>query len=501
MFFLRCIIVPFAIVVLVNAASANTFSKVHTASDAIGWAIADLLQQQESDRLFQRYLWLPPWQDKWSPAIVVALNTAASRSARRYIPRIEANGYLLCVDMRRLAPDKDDLGELITLWDSLAEDEPYARIPQANLKDGDGLAVLSPHISAVHADLLNRINYSPSLVYRADWFLVKLLDEKYYEFMGWVKTDGTLQTQNEIFADVGIDEWQTRSLNGDIRKATRQSQVTGQQRRVDVFNGLGGRYNDGRVFMTRDVETDVNDVAKLPLSNLLRFVNGAREIIFERANGTHGYFITDGQGNLVRVAANNVVSDTTVPDPYPKQLKAGISCIRCHGAADGLHPVRSDIAKLLNSGMQVDYDLSGVNLPRQEALERVYGLYSDPSIFDKKIARGRDDLSDTVFVLSGGMKTSEAYQKISEIYNEYMYKLVEPKRAMMALGFIAESDKSQGLFNRLMGEGAQREDVTIALLRAGISVRRTEWERVYFSAAMRASKYGEQLVNEDSNGR
>lgn len=495
--------------------------RTHTPADAVKWALTDVLSIPEQDRAAQRYVWMPPHATPdWIPAFTVALNMSASQSPIIYRPALvpPANGWLLRVDLRRLASDPKKLAKLIETWDGLSADEPYWRVPKVNLTgDADNVALLAPHIGDLHADLLKKFSYSPSLVYRADWLMNRLLRTHYYEFRQLVaqstsvsvaskgetapKTSpvasssaGGLLTQQQALARLGIDEAKSKALNGDIRKATLQSQITGQQRRVDCFQGLAGRYNSGRVWITHDPAQDDVDPNKLPMASLLAFNDTGREIISELPNGFHEYLIANNRGELLREVPANVATDRTVPAPHPARLETAISCVRCHGPSGGLIPITDDVSKLLRRGVDVLDDTDGVT--REKSLERLAGLYGDPSLFDRKLARSRDDLSAAVFTATSGFfskgeakdNVARCYDSVSKMHDGYAFSLVTPQQACLELGWEVEAEKATEHLNAILG-GPQGEDVIVASLRAGLSVRRPDWERVYFDAATRAARF------------
>lgn len=479
-------------------------------SDWVVWAVEHQLSLPEHLRPNYRYVAIPPWGDvSWQHSVTLALNLAASRTPLQVRPHWIANGYLGAVDLTTLATNPNHLKNLIETWDSISIDEPYVHVDSTNVINGNsqgdggssGVAVVPPHISPEAAQMLASLASAPVPVYRADHLMVELLDRKYYEFRGYVKDDGTLINQEELFASIGLDEDKARQINGDIRTATLHSLNTGHQRRVDVYGGLSSRYNEGRVFVTRDAVREEQDPNKLPLSNLLAFRNAAREIIYEMPNGLHGFALTDGDGNLARAADPNVAVDETVPSPYPKILSGAISCVRCHGVNSGLQPIKHDLAKILDSGANLIFDVSDTNLTQAEAIERINALYRSPEVVDKKIQRSREDINDAVFLLTDGYyvkpddpySVPRAFAAIAKIHDDYRYKLVTPRQALLELGF--ETTKEEDELRHLatvLGPSASEVSPTEAALRSGLPVLRSDFEVAYLDLAVKAKQFKEK---------
>jgi len=464
-----------------------------TPSQATDWALADQMNLPELDRPWHRYLWIPPWDktDTSLAAASFALNTAASHAGILVQPRVMANGWMLAVDLRRMAPRIEQLALLVETWDGLAVREPYFHVFQET--EDKRVAVLAPHIKETHAKLLAELNVSPALVYRLDWFLSQLLDSAYYDFMQFG------DNLESVLTTVGVDEVLAQRINGDQRVAIFSSNVTGKPRRVDRIQGAAGRFNTSAVWITRDLFDEQAAIASHPIYNLLAFEEDGSEIIFERPNGMHGFVLVNSAGKLVREAPPNLVSDHTIPAPHTRRLRPAISCIRCHGDQEGLQSVSNDVRTLLSVGaIDVLNDFGNAKTSREELLDRLAGLYAGD--FTRRIKLGRDDYSLATRIATAittrpeGLTVPEASAIVSELYGEYVYNSVDAETACRELGYNPGDDPRTTLSQILPTlppdpqSGLTLEDPTAAALRAGISVRRIDFERIYSTARLLVSR-------------
>lgn len=483
---------------------AHGQERVPTPSEAVGWALGDLATVAETDRPFQRYVWIPPWgSDQWVPAIDYAINTAVSHSAVIQLGTPVANGWLLRYDLRRLAPSQQQFTLLQRTWDGLATQDPYFHVPAATT--GVNAAVLAPHLQQAQALALAGLSFSTGAIYRADFLIVKALSTleggQYYEFLQvpghGIERDAKFTPQDQWLATLGVFEQTTKGLNGDQRSAIFRSAVTGKPRRIDVFYGLGRGGN--LCTITHDVADEDVDATQHPIRNLLAFVDSAREIIVERPNGTHAFALTNNRGEFVDAAPDNVARDTTIPPPHTARLQPAISCIRCHGPYDGFQPFGNDVQKLLSSRVDVFADVAGAGLTREQAIDRLAGLYAgqldEP---DAPIGRARRDYAAVCYKLLGPVNPFAAQAEVSpvrllsdtlaQMYASYRYDLVTSERAALELG------SRGGNLDVLLGQqvvGVVVDPVTATLL-VGLSVNRSDFETVYADMAAAAAREQER---------
>ncbi len=526
-----------AILIILALCSTATAQNLPTPSDAVGWAVAHQALLDETQRPLYRYVWIPPWMpytqdDKTytekhiAATLSYAINEAASQTGLIIQPEVIANGWMIAVYLpsyassskSSLANDKNtQLQQLVNTWDSIAINEPYFHSTKENSNVKQ--AVLAQHLRQDTSLLLYNINLSPALIYRADHFLEQLLGVKYYEFMqfgnlGTGPNSGKvvrqsadkslLVDQRNVYELIGVNEALSQKVDGDQRIALFTSGVTGKPRRVDRLQGASGRFGTGAVWQTWDVADESVDTTKHPLYNLLDFKSDGGEAIFEKSNGLHGYILYDGTDrNLVTEAPANLVSDSTIPappdGPGTRRLLPGISCIRCHGSAEGLQTITNDVTTLLKSGTDIVDDLSNLSTPSTDTVNRLAGLYSGD--FGKRIMLGRQDYTEAVRRATSmpgllqGMDVTETSKVVSKLYNDYSYKRVTTEQACRELGF-EPGAQPQVTFNKILPpqpdatNGLFFENAIIASLRAGIPVRRKDWEQVYSAARLHTLQSG-----------
>lgn len=480
--------------------------------DAVSWTAQDLLLQPAADRPFLRYVWVPPWGDyDWVKAHSYLVNTVASQSAVIQLPDSAANGWLVRWDLRKLAPKDEELVNLLLVWDALGAREHYfhwelpsgivSRTRRYRHIDGKFYEarrfVPSPVIDKQYR-LLEEETLSFAPLVRADDFLERAGsttdDGLYYHFAGFI-VGGQRLTQDQIFRAVGLDVKESRDVEGDDRIGMFFSGVTAKARTIEMFQGaLGPGYVTYDLF-----DQDNKAVERHPIYNLLSFperpdLARGREVIFEKKNKLHGFLVTNGRGEIVDEADPKIVADHRIPEPFTRRLNAPLSCIRCHRGENGLRTPANDVKDLLGSGeIDVLDDVGDLRLGRREVIDRLAGLYlGDPN--DSRILDGRVRYADAVFRSSAGLTVNQAGSKLSEIMEAYAYQLVTPRLAARELGYDCDSDAvARPLLKRLLarsvpdaiieGHKVSLNDPSLAQLRAGRSITRSDWKRVFAQAA------------------
>ena len=484
---------------------------IATPADAVGWAVADIMTLPASQRPYQRYLWVPPWHTYDTVRVAnYAINmSVGSHATTIQYPELVAGGWLLRYDLRRLAPKSHDLARVIRVWDTHAFDDPYFHVPRLAIDAGKD-AIAAPHLDAKAYDVLLEETHCAAPILRVDWFVAQALSTldggRYHDWMGYRrKSRGELkQGETELtalLADQGVSEELSKRVSGVERVAMFRSGVTGKPRRVDRFQGAGGRSGTGAVWITRDIADGNTDVPHHPIYNLLAFqINGA-ETIFELPNGLHGFALTDNRDNLVDEAPPNLAIDHTVPSPAAggpgtARLHAAMSCIRCHATDDGLKPAPNDVRKLIESGVDVFDDVGefgGRKLTREEAIAELAGLYGGD--FTRRLRLGRDDYASAIHLATKGMSAQEAAVKLSGLFAAVAWEPVDADYACLTLGRKLTAGSGPALLADILpptkphrnadGRLVAQEDPTVAALKAGLKVNVADWERVYFDAMNR----------------
>lgn len=282
----------------------------------------------------------------------------------------------------------------------------------------------------------------------------------------------------------------------DQRVAVFRSGVTVKPRRVDVFPTLSkGQDAQGFLIVTHDIGRSDVDIATHPLANLEKFKDKAREDIWTRANGLHGFALFDGKGNLVDEAPADVVADRETPAPHTTELAGAISCIRCHGDHDGLKPLRNDVLALRQRYIDVFGDLDPKNLNRSipDTLDRMAKRYAGS--LEVTLMRGRADYLKFILQATGPMEegakdqtdigkvTSRAYARL---FQEWYYDPVDARKALVDLGRDVPPKQAVTLFRELVGrDPSGLEDIRIGAMAVGLETTRTDWSLVQSFAATR----------------
>ena len=467
-----------------------------TPNDAVGWAIAHQLSIPPENRPYYRYVlladyMLPPdaeyTEQHLAAALSYAINEAASQSGLIIVPQSIANGWMLACYLPNYASatklshdgsERTQLQALIDTWDGLAVDDPFFHTPSE--QSGVTVPAIAEHIDPNRIQALAELNASPSLVVRGDDLLVRLYDTHYLQFSQSPKT------KPQLIASLGGNEEASKALDADQRTALFDSGITGKPRRIDRLQGLGGRWGTGLIVQTWDLLDESVSPLQHPLYNLIATRPDGGELIAEKPNGLHQYALFDFPAQtLLREAPPELASDHTIPPPPlgpgTSRLVAGISCVRCHNQVDGWHGAGNDIQRLLAAGVDIVDDLLGRD--QAESVERIAGLYAGD--FMSRLQLGRIHYEEAVRRatiqpgLPAGLSVEETGKAVSAIYARYWWERVTGDRAL------AEASRPGESFDEVFPRGS---NVVIEALRAGIAVRRADWNQVYPAAMSEAMR-------------
>ncbi len=336
---------------------------------------------------------------------------------------------------------------------------------------------------------------------RADYFIVRALstinlghgDGLYYDFLQIDRNPAKGTALDQFLKDFGANLKASEGFRSDQAAAIFSSRVTGRTRKILYIYGNAVRPSAGTglITITQDPSDEQVDAINDPIRNLLDFEFAASEVIAERPNGTLAFTLFDAAGNLQNSAPENVVADHTVPAPYTRRLHGAISCLRCHGPVGIYQPVGNDVQKLTKSkyGSDILDDLSSKDAI-DDAIDRLTGLYEGD--LTKPLKRGTVDFGEAVFRATGGKKTQDACADIASIFGYYVYTDITPKMALAELGYkVSTEAEAVKLFRALVPPypgvaGVTIKDPIVSALRAGISIKRYQWELIYFDVAFRA---------------
>lgn len=410
------------------------------------------------------------------------------------------------------------------------EDERWTikKVVLADAKDVDVVRFAGQHLdSMMHAGLCQLLSTNAPIV-RDGYFISRVLSSVqedgvfrslfgglYYEFAGIEEAPKNSKFTDEdlLYERLGIGNTAQgvtaakifANLRSDRRLGMFRSHVTGKPRQVEWFPQLGKLA--GVVFTTHDLRKQDIDIATHPMANLLNFKDAARETIFTKSNGFHGFALFNGQGKLQRAAPQNVVSDWRIAEPPfsdgDTSLQGAISCIRCHGSQGGIRDMANEVQQLYKK-LRIFGDVSKRNDLIPDTLRRIEGLYrGDPDdeglLVDTRNAYARAILRATGPWKEGLVEaqtniTQLLAKQIAEIYDDYNYKQIDAQRACAELGFNVGGADALEVFTQLMQPppqpagpfGVIPEDPRIGGILAGLKISRTDWAFAYSFAASRA---------------
>lgn len=380
-------------------------------------------------------------------ALSLILNSV-SRTSRIALPTPIAGGRIQRVNLAAYGIDP-------ALWESLISQEPYFHARGSVLgKDGKPQAVYS---DAGWCDLaeqatLKKLTSSTGAICRLDWLVAKLaVPPFYYDFAGIPKTEA------ELKKSLGIDDKTIVHLRASKGENILHSGVTAKVRRVSRKQGPLGGY-----WATYD--TEGTDPEKDFVRNPTFYAKfDASEVIFFRANGTLGYFITDGKGDRQDVVPDKIARDHS--DTHGDQrLVPGKSCISCHATDGGLRAIATDQSDLLKSG-------ADILLPNPADADAL-GSFYDAAKLNKLLARDTDDYADAVKSATG-LNAKAAATALMTVYDGYEWATIGHATAEAELG-------SEGVLDALK----RSTDGVLVAVALGKRISRKQWELSFQEAAL-----------------
>lgn len=366
------------------------------------------------------------------------------------------------------------------------------------------------HTNLEIAEALQRATQSNNPIVRYDaWLVNTITQENGGNYYRWINIprgnkEKGITDLDALLLELGVSQEDLDTIISEKRVAMFRSGVTAKPRLIEIFKGLQGTagINEGRIFITSDMNKGDYDPTRHPIRNLAKFNPAGHEVIWEEKNGSHRYALYNGEEKLVGVVPDTIATDDRVPAPHTKNLEVAISCIRCHGEAEekGVKPFRNEVQIMLSyykkryPSLDVFDDASDKTGLVPEVLKDLASKYSGN--LTKSVFRSRNDLDDAAFIMTGGkdggLTFGETSAEISRIFKEYYYDMVTPTKACKELGFVVAKDDAVDLLNRLLpplpdvlGQGFHEEDPVIGALKAGLAVNRLEWEQVYVDAMNR----------------
>lgn len=507
--------------------------------EAVGLAYEDVLSLPEADRPHTRYIWVQNPTAESRAVLNFTIQTAVSQSSVLVPPVFVAEGNLLRIDLRSLAPQPEQFARLAAVWESQVDPSFYfinkvvSEVIEnvAPYKHSDGKTYSKRRVKkavdvktwAVHTahgnngapEGLSQVTKSATPIVAQAHFVTKALSVDngglYYRFMGFdAKPANDKRSDQEFILSLfGASEKQSEQLRGDERTAQWFSGVTAKPRRVDFFYGTGVRPSSGLplISITHDPQDGDVDPKQHPMKSLLNLQDRARELLAQRANGTIAYGIFDQNGKLVETVPDNVAKDHTIPAPHTARLQCAISCISCHGPNEAWQPCSNDVQVMLRqtvNGRRFNvFDDESSKADPQDVLDRLAGLYSGNTEEPLQLAREAHERVCYKIGTAAKWKAEPARYartlsaEVTKQVYDYWFEPITPQKACREMGYEVSEDNAAEAFSKLVpllpvnSVGVSTDDPTFATLRAWtkehpLRVSRADWELVFNDAMLRA---------------
>lgn len=527
--------------------------------DAATLAATDLNSYASNEQKFIRYVWIPPWVSNGYAIASQFLNEVVSRNSVIVPAALVSRNdvHLIRVDFRQYAPDPRDQRDLIQVWERLESvyfpfksaavdvfgkefevrfrytngktftkrcalvalegDTAFvrysAKYPLHSVKKSqviglnDFNAVTLQNRQLAHlgttGQLLPDLTGSAVPIIRLDVLLrqgytsidTNQFKGLYYDFMGM-----SAVTKGSLYSFLGANPRKTNTTKIALIK----SQVTGKPRIVEYFYGNRVRPQSGTGLIAETYDTNDEHRGINWQDDIQRFIDTAvaSEVIFERANGTHGYAIFANQ-QLVDSAPDVVAANRKIPQPHTTSLAAGIGCIYCHSRPHGTSGwirAHNDLKDQLEFSSEFRAFIEQQEL--LGAFDSIQGVKRVLSFRQRLGDVFRDDFqrveefaaqffTDDINPAQKGQLDYErairqatfvdvevAGQAILSMWDHYEYDLVTPYVALRDIGFTTDGDPVLGL-QKVMGVPVGYEDPVFSALKIGKPTDRGTWERKY----------------------
>lgn len=408
-------------------------------------------------------------------------------------------------------------------WDDKTEkyypqpylDEPYTENGTGFDVGEDVIRIVAPHLDPILVSILVDLTRSQAPVVNHRYFLFRALSTLqdkglykdvfgglYYQLAGIKKGAKKGTDEDVLLEQLGIGNVEKGinakkifdELRSDQRVAVFRSGITGKPRRVDILKTLAGRDSQGIVSITHDLKAQDIDVGQHPILNLLDFKDAAREVIFEKTNGLHGFALFNGNGELQDVVPADVAVDNTIPFPNRAELQPAIGCIRCHAKESGLRFLTNDVKELLK-GINIFDDKGERDKSQSDIVDRLAGLYGG-DLEIKILPRARDDYNSSILKITGPWKKKDENDQtriakytgdhIAKIYSDYFFSQVRAIDTLHDFGIeVKDNKEAQKILTKLLPPvpidvgGFIPEDARLVALKVGLSLNRTDYDLLY----------------------
>lgn len=393
--------------------------------------------------------------------------------------------------------------------------------PVKEIRDEDVVKVLSPHIDATLFASLADATGTECPIVNHRYFIARALSTikdkgvyrtiyggLYYDFVG-IGTGAKKGTDEDAFFEqIGVGDVELGltakkiydRVRSDQRVAVFRSGITGRPRRIDFLRQLAGRLEDVQSFVsvTHDIKAEAIDIGTHPIMNLLNFKDDAREVIFEKQNGLHGFVLFDGNGKRQDEVPPDIAADHSVPAPHATRLQPAIGCIRCHASESGWRVVHNDVKKLVGGLFDI------FPSRKTDEIDHLARLYAG-DVERKLLPRGRDDYNSSILRATGPWKSGKKDQTeiaketagaLSAVWADYWYRTVGAQQALVELGVTGDPKAATKTLRdklpppAIVVDGRVPEDPRIGALLVGLEIGRTDFDlvRSFMASRMKAAK-------------
>lgn len=461
-------------------------------------------QSLGGNALYCRYVHMPVADENLLRWHVYTVNECVSelRNPNIIVPQILSDGHLVRWDLRQLAPSirKDgtpDVFRLMEVWDKIFDETLSVRlvdplkvkisVPPYRASDGktytfkllqrDNVpdAIFEPSASQLMGYTFT--NVPMVSLYEFQRHAMTTLDGGlYYEFLGLPAT------AKELLAMCGVE----RGRSSEIKAVSLMSGVTNAPRRIIVARNTTSRPSDnqGLAWITEDFAHGAIDVETDPTRNLHGEKHDASEIIIERPNGGHIYFLANGSGDRQASAPDTIATDTTISASGDRRLQPARSCVVCHARNQerGVRSFTKDIQRTLAGRLDYAADRDTLTSEQIENLSKTAGMYEWSQ--DKMVSRARDDYSDFMIRATANLQPEDVGEITRLFFHEYWESPVNAEQACIELGLVPGANPAELLSRSLppraveVTPGLYPEDPYIAALCSGRSITRSNFLQV-----------------------
>jgi hypothetical protein len=391
-------------------------------------AMTDLGQLPPDEVLFTRYLttYAAPQPDI-EKTLAYWVNSLSS--ARKLVNPTKLSDTLYRVDLR-------DYGWTAESWIKVAAADPYFR------------------------------GVNNGIIVRADWWITQTSDGNrslaYYQMLYGIGKEP--KTADEFRKRWAVDLNLARGQKVEARNVIEsgESIVAFHNRILAQVRTVLGDY-----WQTFDTINDTG--ARNAIENLNgTFQFDAGEHIVSLPNGLHAYLLSNAAGTRIEFADPAIAHDRTAH--LRPTVDNPISCVRCHGAVDGLHPPRNRLPELLKGGA---YAVSN-DKEIQQSIENFYLTEDGTALKDAQRSYAK------AIFQTNGLSSKENSTKFGDLVRWYDGK-VTLAQASIELGCtpdqLKEASKKQILIAKDDRNGQLATLVTLG------SISRNVWETNVFQKA------------------